>query len=229
MSDANERHFCMLPMPGEAEGKSKAALLNDFKWQAGTRIKVDFIGGNRKLQKRVRDVAKEWTGPGMANVGFTFVEEGPADIRIAFQEGDGSWSYLGTMCQQIPADQPTMNYGWLTPDSPDDELRRVVLHEFGHALGLIHEHQNPQRPIKWDRAAVKADLSGPPNNWDDATIENNMFKKYSPKQLSGTPTDALSIMMYPIPARWTTDGFSAAMNEELSETDKKFIRDAYAW
>ncbi|MNY69702.1 hypothetical protein D3C86_2076790 [compost metagenome] len=76
---------------------------------------------------------------------------------------------------------------------------------------------------------MKADLSGPPNNWDDATIENNMFKKYSPKQLSGTPTDALSIMMYPIPARWTTDGFSAAMNEELSETDKKFIREAYAW
>jgi serralysin len=26
-----------------------------------------------------------------------------------------------------------MNYGWLTPTSPDAEVRRVVLYEFGHA------------------------------------------------------------------------------------------------
>ena len=25
-----------------------------------------------------------------------------------------------------------MNFGWLTPSSSDDELQRVVLHEFGH-------------------------------------------------------------------------------------------------
>ena len=49
-----------------------------------------------------------------------------------------------------------MNYGWLTPDSDDDELRRVVLHEFGHALGLIHEHQNPEGGIEWNEPAVKA-------------------------------------------------------------------------
>ncbi len=53
----------------------------------------------------------------------------------------------------------------------------MVLHEFGHTLGLIHEHQNPNRPINWNRAAVIADLSGPPNNWDEETIENNIFKR----------------------------------------------------
>ncbi len=89
------------------------------------------------------------------------VEDEDADIRVAFQQGNGSWSYLGTVCRQIRVDQPTMNYGWLTPDSTDDELRRVVLHEFGHALGLIHEHQSPNRPISWSRAAVIAELSGP--------------------------------------------------------------------
>lgn len=229
MQDPNERHYCMLLMPGQAEGKSKAALLNDFKWQSGTRVKVRFMEGDPQLQERVRAVAQEWTGPSMANVSLQFVDQDDADIRIAFQQGDGSWSYLGTVSQQIPASEPTMNYGWLRPDSPDDELRRVVLHEFGHALGLIHEHQNPNRPIAWNRAAVKAALSGPPNNWDDATIENNIFKKYDPAALSSTPTDSLSIMMYPIPAAWTTDGFSADLNEELSETDKEFIRSAYSW
>jgi hypothetical protein len=35
--------------------------------------------------------------------------------------------------------------------------------------------------------------------------------------------------MYPIPANWTNDGFSADLNKELSETDKEFIRNAYRW
>ena len=105
----------------------------------------------------------------------------------------------------------------------------MVLHEFGHTLGLIHEHQNPNRPINWNRAAVIADLSGPPNNWDAETIENNIFKRYDPGELSSTPTDPESIMMYPIPAAWTTDGFSVGLNEDLSATDRDFIREAYPW
>ena len=36
-----------------------------------------------------------------------------------------------------------MNYGWLEPDTELREYQRVVRHEFGHALGMIHEHQNP--------------------------------------------------------------------------------------
>jgi serralysin len=120
-----------------------------------------------------------------------------------------------------------MNYGWLTPTSSEDELRRVVLHEFGHALGLIHEHQNPNRPIKWNKDAVYHDLQGPPNNWTKAQVDSNMFQKYEPKELKSTKTDPLSIMMYPIPKAWTLDGFSAGFNKELSATDKKFIKENY--
>jgi serralysin len=225
----NERHYCIVAMPKEAEGNTRAALLNEFKWPPGTTVRVRFLEGDPELQKRVQRVAEEWTGPDMANLQWQFGDDPDADIRVAFEQGNGSWSYLGTMCQQIPAPEPTMNYGWLTPDSNDDELHRVVAHEFGHALGLIHEHQNPDTPIDWNRAAVIADLSGPPNNWDEATIESNMFKRYDPSEVSTTPTDRLSIMMYPIPASWTNDGFSADLNKELSDTDRDFIRGAYPW
>lgn len=233
----NLRHFCNLALPPQAQGRSKAALLNDFKWQPGTRIRVRFIQGAPALHERVKRVAQEWTGPGMANVRLHFLDGGAggaagaggADIRIAFMQGEGSWSYLGTMSQQIAASEPTMNYGWLTPESDDDELHRVVAHEFGHALGLIHEHQNPDKPISWNRQAVIADLSGPPNHWDAETIENNIFKRYDQTEVSTTPTDKDSIMMYPIPASWTTDGFSVELNTGLSDADRRFIAEAYPW
>lgn len=236
----NERHYCICMTSEDLseEDKSrlrghKAALLRSAKWGVGDTITVRFLGdakqrfGERavELQDRVKQVALEWTK--LANLTLDFRNSEPTDIRIAFQDGDGSWSYLGTMCRRIEEPEPTMNYGWLTPDSPEGELRRVVLHEFGHALGLIHEHQNPERGIDWNRDAVIADLSGPPNNWDEGTIENNIFKKYAPGLVVATPVDSDSIMMYPIPRAWTLDGFSADLNSELSEQDKEFIRTNY--
>jgi serralysin len=223
----NERHFCSLLGIEDVEPGSRAALLNQGRWEVGEEVLVTFMEGDPGLRSRVRKVAEEWIGPAMANVSLKFVDGGPADVRIAFVQGNGSWSYLGTVCRKIAPDKPTMNYGWLTPSSPDKEVRRVVLHEFGHALGLIHEHQNPNRPINWNRAAVIADLSGPPNKWSPAQIENNMFKHYNLSELTATPTDSVSIMMYPIPASWTNDGFSAGLNGELSETDREFIQEVY--
>jgi serralysin len=229
---ANEHHFCMCITPqnlSEADKQRlaghKAALLNAAKWDAGAVITVRFLEGDAGLQARVKRTAEQWTKSGMANLTLDFQNQGPTDIRIAFQQGNGSWSYLGTVCRQIPEPQPTMNYGWLTPASTDDVLERVVLHEFGHALGLIHEHQNPKGAINWNKPAVIRDLSGPPNNWDLPTIENNMFRKYT--DVTATNVDSTSIMMYPIPKAWTLDGFSAGLNSRLSQDDKDLIRSVY--
>jgi hypothetical protein len=74
---------------------------------------------------------------------------------------------------------------------------------------------------------VIADLSGPPNNWDEGQIRSNVLDHYPKEAVTATDVDADSIMMYPIPAAWTLDGFSADLNADLSEQDIAFIRQEY--
>jgi hypothetical protein len=140
-------------------------------------------------------------------------------VRIAFLD-DGAWSYIGTDSLNIPADQPTMNFGWL------DE--GVILHEFGHMLGMIHEHQNPRNnPIQWNKPVVNAALSGSPNFWDQATIDHNMYAQYDVSQINGSSLDPQSVMLYSFPATWTVNGFHTDPNDTLSAVDKEFAKRVY--
>ena len=116
-----------------------------------------------------------------------------------------------------------MNSGWLRINTPDSEYDRVVLHEFGHALGLIHEHQNPNgNPIKWDRKKV-IEYYKVTQDWDSSFVEKNIFRLYEKDKTLGTTFDEKSIMLYSIPKQLTTDGLSTARNTELSSKDKEFI------
>jgi serralysin len=226
---ANEKRWCYAWFQGKpvGAGTTRAALQKDAKWKAGDPITVAFMSGDEKLKQRVRDVAKRWVAPGLANLRLVFNDADDADVRIAFQQGDGSWSTVGTTCRQVPKEKATMNYGWIDANSTEEDLRSVVLHEFGHALGLIHEHQNPVGGIQWNRKAVIDELSGPPNRWSVEEIEFNVLKPAAPEDVDATTMDRQSIMMYPIPLSWTTNGFSTGFNSDLSDTDNKFIRKQY--
>ena len=230
----NADRFCMAfkkaPSGDDAQTLqgAKAALLDSAKWPLNSVIRVRFLDGSDHLRERVEHFARQWVAEDMAALTFEFVTEGDAEIRVAFQQGAGSWSLLGTDCL-LETDQTkaTMNYGWLTDQSDDVEIREVVLHEFGHALGLVHEHQNPDGGIEWDEDAVIEDLSGAPNFWDEATVRHNVLKHYEPGELLMTQIDPLSIMMYPIPNKWTVGDFETGFNTDFSPSDRELIRRAY--
>jgi hypothetical protein len=120
-----------------------------------------------------------------------------------------------------------MNFGWLAPDTDDVEYQRVVLHEFGHALGCIHEHQHPEAGIPWDTEAVYARYSGPPNNWTRQQIDINLLDKYARDQTQFSQFDPESIMLYSIPNALTSGDWSVGWNTDLSETDVQFIGTVY--
>lgn len=231
---ANEIHYCscltvedLAPEVRDMlQHQVRGVMLKSAKWPDRSVIRIRFLEGSPELQRRVRKVAEEWDQ--LANLTFSFDQRKPSDVRIAFQPGKGSWSYLGTMCRSIAEPDPTMNFGWLTDESSDEEVRRVVLHEFGHLLGLTHEHFNVKGGgIQWNRDAVFRDLSGPPNNWSREQIEQNMFQQFKNSEIFATLMDRASIMMYPIPASWTLDGMSIGFNSQLSEQDRKFVQDMY--
>ncbi len=227
---ANPKRWCFAPLAERTAGPGldRATLLRVAKWTPGETITVSFLDGDPQLQQKVKDVALEWTGQGMANLTLEFrTDTTDTNIRISFTPGDGSWSYVGTTCKQIPPPAPTMNYGWLDASSTEEEIRRVVLHEFGHALGLVHEHQNPEGCLKWNYNQVIQDLSGPPNNWPLNVIIHNVFQAHAANETNFTQVDPNSIMMYSLPATWTLDGFSIPLNSELSQTDKQFIQEQY--
>ncbi|HYY56080.1 MAG TPA: M12 family metallopeptidase, partial [Pyrinomonadaceae bacterium] len=207
------------PGPSDAERMAsastavRAAIVISKRWANNSTLRVRFLGGTQAQQKIVKDFAPKWSDS--ANIKFEFNNAPNAEIRIAFDPSDGAWSYIGKDCLGIALNQPTMNLGW------QDE--GVVLHEFGHTLGLIHEHQNPEGGIKWNEDNVIRDLSGSPNFWDLATIRHNMFEKYDRTLINGTALDKSSIMLYAIPKHWTMDGFQSEPNEVLSAVDKQFI------
>lgn len=210
--------------PIGADMSSYAAIVTAKKWPNGQVLRSRFLDGVPAVQAKVQQWAREWCK--YANITFDFGNDPDAEIRISFRD-PGSWSTIGTDALNAPDGQATMNYGWLTTDSSDDEYSRVVIHEFGHALGFIHEHQNPAGGIHWNKPAVYRYFEGPPNNWSPAQVDHNLFETYDKEQTQYTDVDPRSIMMYPIPAGFTTDGFHVEWNRVLSDTDKSFVAEMY--
>lgn len=198
------------------------------KWEDGRELKCRFLSGSPAQRKRVQAKAHIWEQ--YANIKFKFVTTTNAEIRIAFGPDTGSWSAVGTDClveQYFPRHQPTMNYGWLEDNTDDTEYERVVVHEFGHALGCIHEHQSPKAHLQWNKQKVYQVFSGPPNYWTKEDIDFNILQKYSQKGMAETAFDDLSIMLYQFDGALFKNGKGTPSNEHLSDHDKRFIATMY--
>jgi hypothetical protein len=203
----------------------RAAIEKMKLWENGRRLRAKFLDGVPDVQNKVSAIAKEWEA--IANLTIDFVSAGTAEIRISFAEQGFSWSAVGTDALTVPSTLATMNYGWLEPTTSLREYQRVVRHEFGHALGMIHEHQNPAAAgqIPWDKPKVYAyyALQG----WSKADVDFNLFEVYTEESTNHTAFDATSIMEYAIPDSLTIGSYSIGWNTEFSPADAEFMRRQY--
>lgn len=206
-------------------------------WPNGSVIKVKFLGGSSIVRMKTMRFANEWSTH--VNIRFQFISTGNADINVRFNNDGSSWSMIGTdvknwealrrLGEAFAGDIATMNFGWFTDATSDEEFSRVVLHEFGHALGFVHEQGHPDASIPWDREAVYRYYSGPPNNWDRGKIDAQVLQKYSraSSQYEFSNFDRTSIMQYAVDNSLTIGDFEIPWNTVLSQTDKDFSRIMY--
>ncbi len=195
-----------------------------WTWEPGEarNIYVCFLDGNKTVQDKVSTVAKQWEP--VASVRFIYVTDpSKADVKISFQNSKGgSWSYLGKEAKKYDT---SMNYGTLNVNSKEKDYNRFVLHEFGHVLGLVHEHQNPDgNPIQWNKPLIIAYYT----KYKILTreeVEDNIFRMED--NIIGTKFDPKSIMLYAFPAEFTKNHYATEWNYELSDMDKSLVRRVY--
>lgn len=198
---------------------SRGLADNYYLWENGKTIYIKFLSGSKAMQDKVKAIVKEWEK--YANLKFEFVQVGASNIRINLDNKGGHNSMIGTLANNAAEDERTMNFD-TTDFKTYAAMRRTVLHEFGHAIGLLHEHYSPVAGIPWNKQAVYEELKKT-QGWDKTTVDVNLFQQYNISYTNGTEYDKNSIMHYPVFARWTTNGFSVDWNNDLSDGDKKLI------
>lgn len=218
-------------------------LVSDVRrWIPGSTLRVAFLDGDDALHANVAAATTPITEA--CNLALDFGVDGSgshrrwsesdteltAEIRVSFDLG-GYWSLVGTDSTDETLGGPTdavggrpgqrsMNFGGFKTNRPPN-WQGVVRHEFLHALGFHHEHQNLRGPcdaeFRWDddpgyvptqnvngvfvadaagrRPGIYTYLAGPPNSWPRWKVDHNLKTEDEPDTVSG-PWDPASIMLY---------------------------------
>ncbi|KAI8963271.1 hypothetical protein F5Y11DRAFT_365285 [Daldinia sp. FL1419] len=102
-----------------------------------------------------------------------------------------------------------------------DKAKHDILHEFGHAPGLNHEHQHPDCKIIFDRSALRN------QGLEDFEIQRD----YEKKNVVGAmviPHDVRSIMHYSVVPKIVKNlSTEIPHNDVLSDGDKEILMTLY--
>jgi hypothetical protein len=117
-----------------------------------------------------------------------------------------------------------------------EDRRRTTLHEFGHALGLMHEHLHPDSGFNFREDVIVKEMKEfgwcRPDKPDEdclVKVKQHITEPATPDHACrGAPQyDETSIMHYPIPARWLKGGKATVRNYDLSKGDLNCVQSLY--
>ena len=231
-------------LPGSVgESVEMQGVYNRSKlWQSGQTLKVCFFDGLRDVRERIARSGKRWEK--VANIHLDVGDVASPrmcrsgdlnEIRIGF-DYKGYWSTVGQDSVNVSRQSDeSLNLDGFNSEPPSEpEFTRVVLHEFGHALGLQHEHQNPKSECEteFDWVVIYKYLAGPPNNWDKTKVDFNMRRLLNDGDVKTVGAfDRQSIMLYTFPAwmylKKEQSPCFFTQNDEISKTDAATLANMY--
>jgi hypothetical protein len=254
-NDSPTLHACLtkssnnqvLSTNSKGDKKIRAAFKKESLWPKKYVIKIGFIKNpytssdtqsivdpeySEEKVLFVRQIVKEKLEP---YIDITFQWDVPlpeSDVRISFNHKLGAWSTVGTESANVSKNQPTMNIGWLDSDTDyDDKAYKgtgiVVLHEFGHMLGMIHEHSRADRDLEWNKEYIYKTLGLPPNSWNKDMVDAQIFTSDKVESFNGSEYDKMSMMHYFFDEKFFKNKPNLVKVTNLSPLDKEWLLKIY--
>lgn len=213
-----------------ALSSSKLVAAKNKLWKNGIKLNVVFLNGSEQYRSEVMTFAPMWTK--YANVSFSFFKhksEVPKNeithVLISFGS-KGNNSKVGTDSLLYSFfGQVTLNFSFELEEDLH-RRRRIILHEFGHILGLHHEHQNVLRNFSYNEEKLLK-YCHIINGWDEDYCRESFMKIYEGKDIYFSNYDPHSIMHYLIHPSLTKEKLTFRDNRSLSLADKLEISSLY--
>ncbi|MCX8019069.1 MAG: M12 family metallopeptidase [Chitinophagaceae bacterium] len=218
-------------MPGGSRFLRNQVIVHSREWEKFANIRFKFVPDNTPFT-HIRIKLGEGLGHNSA-VGTDALQKEQKDQTMNFDTLgfiDGDY-YLAKIKER--GIKPPFTFDHLKEELKRGpvrwqlkEIRRVVIHEFGHALGLLHEQSYPEA-IKWKKTDSIYQYYMKTQGWTKQQVDFNVFEVNNIFYSNGYEYDPKSIMHYAVHPWETEDGFSVKTNYELSEGDKKIIAALY--
>ena len=193
----------------------------DKTWPQHSVLKISLLNMTAEQKQVTKENINKWAPH--TNLFFKFTDKPDGDIRItADNKTKAAWSRVGTDAQRVPVPEPTMSIGFARSPA---SVAATIQHEFGHALGLKHEHQHPDRTLELNKAQIYKKYKSLEKERYEAN--HDIIRPFPRREVKLSTYDQNSIMHYGFSESLVNDAKAISKPTQLSESDKNFIQSLY--